>query len=65
MIKQAESMRFEIGVEKGHLTLKNIKGLFGIEHGVELPLEKIVVQPPKLIVTANMGLFHPQKVLDI
>ncbi len=65
VIKQAESMRFEIGVEKGHLTLKNIKGLFGIEHGVELPLEKIVVQPPKLIVTANMGLFHPQKVLDI
>ncbi len=66
VIKQTEYMRFEISVEKGSLVLKNIKGLFGIEHGVELPLERIAVQPPsKLIVTANMGILRPQKVLDI
>jgi hypothetical protein len=65
VIKQTVSMRFEIGVDKGFLVLKNIKGLFGIEHGVELPLETITVKPPKLVVTANMGLLRPQKVLDI
>ncbi|MDZ4834496.1 MAG: hypothetical protein SGJ27_12025 [Candidatus Melainabacteria bacterium] len=65
VIKQTENMRFEIAVEKGYLTLKNIKGLFGIEHGIELPLEQIIVKPPKLVVTANMGLFKPQKVFDI
>jgi hypothetical protein len=65
IIKQKESMRFEIGVERGNLVLKNISGLFGMEHGVELPLEKIEVKPPKLIVTLNMGLLRPQRVLDI
>ncbi len=65
IIKQKERMKFEIGTEKGNLVLKNIVGLFGMEHGVELPLEKILVQPPKLIVTVNMGLLHPQRVLDI
>jgi hypothetical protein len=45
--------------------LKNIAGLVGIEHGIEAPLEKILVKPPKLIVTLNMGLLHPQKVLDL
>ena len=65
IIKQKEQMRFEIGMDKGFLVLKNIKGLFGIEHGVELPLESITVKPPKLVVTANMGLLRPQKVFDI
>lgn len=65
VIKQTEAMRFEISMEKGFLTLKNIKGLFGIEHGIELPLESIIVKPPKLVVTANMGLLRPQKVFDI
>jgi len=66
IIKQKESMRFEVGVEKGCVILKNIKGLFGIEHGVEFPLETILVKPPKqLIVTANMGLLKPQRCLDI
>lgn len=65
IIKQKESMRFEIGMDKGCLVLRNIKGLFGIEHGVELPLDSITVKPPKLVVTANMGLLRPQKVFDI
>jgi len=65
IIKQKELMKFEVTNEKGFLVLKNIHGLVGIEHGIELPLEKIQVKPPKLIVTANLGLFRPQKVLDI
>lgn len=65
IIKQKENMRFEIGFEKGNMVLRNISGLVGIEHGVELPLEKIEVKPPKLIVTLNMGLLRPQRVLDI
>lgn len=65
IIKQKEKMRFEIGVEKDCLVLKNIIGLFGMEHGVEAPLEKIVVRPPKLVVTLNLGIVHPQKVLDL
>ncbi|MBZ0186095.1 MAG: hypothetical protein K8F91_07535 [Candidatus Obscuribacterales bacterium] len=65
IIKKKERIKFEVGTEKGCLVLKNIKGLFGTEHGVELPLEKITVMPPKLIVTLNMGLVRPQKVLDI
>jgi len=65
IIKKKESMKFEIGNEKGFLVLKNIKGLFGTEHGVELPLEKITVMPPKIVVTLNMGLVRPQRVLDL
>lgn len=65
VIKKKEETRFEVAYEKGELVLKNIKGLFGIEHGVELPLEKIQVRPPKLIVTAKMGLVRPQRVLDL
>lgn len=66
IIKQTENMRFEVGFDKGCLVLKNIKGLFGIEHGVELPLEQILVKPPsKLVVTCNMGLLKPQRILDI
>lgn len=65
IIKQKEKTRFEVGLEKDCLVLKNIAGLIGIEHGIEAPLEKIMVKPPKLIVTLNMGLLHPQKVLDL
>lgn len=65
IIKQKERMRFEVASEKDGIVLKNIQGLFGMEHGVEAPLEKIVVKPPKLIVTLNLGLLHPQKVLDL
>jgi hydrogenase/urease accessory protein HupE len=50
--------------------LKNIAGLLGIEHGIahgiEAPLEKIMVKPPnKPVFTLNMGLLHPQRVLDL
>lgn len=65
IIKKTENMKFEVTHEKGELVLKNISGLFGIEHGIELPLEKIQVKPPKIIVTAKMGLMRPQRVLDI
>lgn len=65
IIKQKEKTKFEVGLEKDCLVLKNIAGLVGIEHGIEAPLEKILVKPPKLIVTLNMGLLHPQKVLDL
>jgi hypothetical protein len=65
VIKQKERINFEVGLEKGLVVLKNIQGLIGVEHGVELPLEKILVQPPKLIVTVRMGILHPQRVVDI
>src|SRR5262249_50281134 len=65
IIKQKERINFEVGFEKGKLLLHNISGLIGVEHGIELPLEKILVQPPKLIVTVKLGLMHPQRVLDI
>lgn len=65
VIKQKERIKFEIGRERGLMALKNIQGLVGVEHGIELPLEKILVEPPKLIVTVRMGLLHPQRVVDI
>jgi hypothetical protein len=65
LIKQKEKIRFEVATEKGCLVLKNIAGLVGSEHGIECPLEKILVQNGKLIVTLNLGFLHPQKVLDL
>ncbi len=65
IIKKAEVMNFEVALEKGILVLKNISGLFGVEHGLEVPLERIEVKPPKLVVTIDMGFIHPQKTLDI
>jgi hypothetical protein len=66
IIKQTEKTRFEIAFEKDCLVLKNIVGLFGSEHGIEAPLEKIMVRSPtQLVVTVNMGLLHPQRVLDL
>jgi hypothetical protein len=66
IIKQKEKTRFEIAFEKDCLVLKNIVGLFGSEHGIEAPLEKILVRSPtQLVVTVNMGLLHPQRVLDL
>jgi hypothetical protein len=66
IIKQKERTRFEIAFEKDCLVLKNIVGIFGIEHGIEAPLEKILVRSPKqLVVTVNLGLLHPQRVLDL
>lgn len=65
LIKQKERIAFEVGKEKDKLLLKNIVGLIAIEHGIELPLEKILVHPPNLIVTVKLGLFPAQRVLEI
>ncbi len=65
LIKQTERIKFEVGKERDLLVLKNIAGLFAIEHGIAVPLEKITVQPPKLVVTLNLGLIRPSRVVDI
>jgi hypothetical protein len=65
LIKQKERIKFEIARERDLLVLKNIAGLVAIEQGLELPLEKIAVQPPKLVVTVQLGILRPQRVLDI
>jgi hypothetical protein len=65
MIKQKERVKFEVAFDKGRLVLNNISGLIGIENGLECPLERIQVMPPKLIVTVKLGLLHPQKEVDI
>jgi hypothetical protein len=65
VIKQKDRIKFEVGLEKGRLVLNNIQGLIGVEHGVELPLEKITVNPPNLIVTVKMGILHPQRTVSI
>jgi hypothetical protein len=65
LLKQAGRIKFEIAREKDRLVIKNIVGLTAIEHGIELPLEKILIQPPKLVVTVRLGPLYPQRVLDI
>jgi hypothetical protein len=65
LIKQKDRIKFEVGLEKGKLALKNMSGLVAIEHGIELPLEKILIMPPKLEVTLRLGLLSPKRVVDI
>jgi len=65
LIKQKERIKFEIAKERELLVLKNIVGLVVVEQGLDLPLEKISVQPPNLIVTVKLGLLRPQRVFDI
>lgn len=65
VIKQTDRIKFEIGREKDRLVLKDIVGLLCVEHGVELPLDKILINPPKLEVTFRLGLLRPQKIVDI
>jgi len=65
LIKQKEKIAFKVTHEKGKLLLNDIVGLVAVEHGVELPLEKILVSPPNLIVTVKLGLLRPQKVVEI
>jgi hypothetical protein len=65
IIQQKERINFEVAFECGKLVLKNIHGLVGVEHGIECPLEKILVVPPKLIVTVRLGLLRPQKEVDL
>lgn len=65
LIKQQERIMFEVGRERDRLVLKNIAGLFAVEHGVEIPLDKILINPPKLEVTLRLGILRPQRVVDI
>ncbi len=65
LIKLKEQIKFEVGKEKDKLVLKNIAGLICVEHGIELPLEKILVNPPKLEITVKLGLLRPVKAVDI
>ena len=65
LIKLKEQIKFEVGREKDKLVLRNIAGLVCVEHGVELPLDKILVNPPKLEITLKLGLLRPVKAVDI
>jgi hypothetical protein len=65
LIKQKERIKFEVGREKDKLVLKNIIGLVAVEHGIELALDKILVNPPKLEVTLKLGLLRPHRTVDI
>lgn len=65
MVKLKEQVKFEITRENNKLVLKNIAGLVCVEHGVELPLEKILINPPKLEITVKLGLLRPVKAVDI
>lgn len=65
IVNLKEHLKFEIGNEKGKTVLKNIHGMLVVEHGIELPIEKIVINPPKLEVTVKIGLLRPQRILDI
>jgi len=65
LIKQADNIKFEVAMERGKLVLKDIAGLIAVEHGIEIPLDKIIVNPPKLEVTLRLGLLRPQRIIDI
>jgi hypothetical protein len=65
IIKKKERVKFEVVFDKGRLMLNNINGLIGVEHGVDFPLERILVIPPKLIITVKLGVLHPQKEVDL
>ncbi len=65
IIKQTERIKFEVSKERDLLVLKDIVGLFAIEHGIAVPVEKITVKPPNLVVTINLGLLHPKRIVEI
>jgi hypothetical protein len=65
LIKQADQIKFEVAKERDKLVLKNIGGLVAVEHGIEIPLDKILINPPKLEVTLRFGLLRPQRIIDI
>lgn len=65
LIKQADLIKFEVAKERDKVVLKNIGGLVAVEHGIEIPLDKILVNPPKLEVTLRFGLLRPQRIIDI
>jgi hypothetical protein len=65
IIKAKELIKFEISREKGKLVLKDIVGLKAVENGIELGLERILIDPPKLQVTVRLGVFPVQRTVDI
>ena len=65
IIKQKERIKFELGAERGKMVLKNIVGLVAVDCGIEAPLERILVDPPKLEITLRLGVLRPQRVVDI
>jgi len=65
LIKLKEKIKFEVGFERDRIVLKNIHGLVCVEQGMELPLERILVNPPKLEITVRLGLLRPVRALDI
>jgi hypothetical protein len=65
LIKLKEQIKFEIRHDRGAMLMDNIVGLTAVEHGVELPVELIKIQPPNLIVTLKLGPLHPKRVLSI
>jgi hypothetical protein len=65
IIKQTCRIKFEVTKEREFIVLDNIVGLFAIEHGITVPIEKITIKPPKLIVTLNLGIIRPHRIVDI
>ncbi len=65
LIKQKERIRFEVARERDKLVLRNIVGLNAVEQGIELALDKILVNPPKLEITLKLGPLRPRRVIDI
>jgi hypothetical protein len=65
LIKQADIIKFEVSKERDLTVLKNIGGLVAVEHGIEIPLDKILINPPKLEVTLRLGVLRPQRIIDI
>lgn len=65
LIKQKERIKFEVLKERDIFVMNNIIGLTAVEHGIELPIEKISVQPPHLVVTLKLGVLRPQRTVEI
>ncbi len=65
LIKQKERIKFELLKERDLFVMNNIIGLTAVEHGIELPVEKISVQPPNLVVTVKLGMLRAKRTLEI
>lgn len=65
IIKATDLIKFEIAKERGLFVLKDIVGLKAVENGMEVALERILVDPPKLLITARLGLFPIVRTVDI
>ena len=65
LIKLKERIKFEVGKEKDLFVLDKISGLTAVENGIELPVEKISIKPPQLIVTVKLGILRAQRLVDI